>query len=450
MTRIFFVILISWFCIIACKEDQKAGVPTRYISKVFTSMTEAMVNDVTNPPLAARFFSYAAIAGHLIVEKHDSTILPIQGRLNGLEPLNWPEVERSYDYQVAAVLAMTRVAQKLQPSGSKLVDFEKAITDSLIKSGISEDVLDESARYADAIVKQVLAYAKSDGYNRISNYARYVPLEEEGKWYPTPPAFFAAVEPHFNRVRPFLLDSASQFSPKVPVEFSTDTTSAFFQMMLLNYRDTITETKKEIAGFWDCNPFVVQDKGHLMLGVKRISPGAHWMGISGLACDQAGKSFNEAIHIQTMVAIGLMDAFISCWDEKFRSNRVRPETAIRKYIDTKWKPMLQTPPFPEYVSGHSVVSTTSSEILEHYFGDGFAFTDTVEVSYGLKARSFKSFDQAAEEAAISRFYGGIHFMDAIVEGQAQGRFVGQFILQRLKEPAVKKKAEDPIKKVAAH
>ncbi|WP_315820784.1 vanadium-dependent haloperoxidase [Paraflavitalea speifideaquila] len=137
------------------------------------------------------------------------------------------------------------------------------------------------------------------------------------------------------------------------------------------------------------------------------------------------------MQIHTSVAMGLMDAFITCWDEKYRSNRIRPETAIRQLIDPHWQPLLQTPPFPEYLSGHSVISTASATILSHYFGDHFTYTDSVEVSYGLPARQFGSFRQAAEEAAISRFYGGIHFMDAIEQGMVQGTKVGDQLVKKI-------------------
>lgn len=188
---------------------------------------------------------------------------------------------------------------------------------------------------------------------------------------------------------------------------------------------------RAIAAFWDCNPFAVQDGGHLNLGLKKISPGAHWLGIAGIACLQAKKSFKESMQIYTMVSMGLMDGFITCWDEKFRSNRIRPESAIRQLIDPQWQPLLQTPPFPEYLSGHSVISSASATILTHYFGDKFAYSDSVEVSYGLPARRFTSFKQAADEAAISRFYGGIHFMDAIENGVLQGNKVGEQAIKKL-------------------
>ena len=202
-------------------------------------------------------------------------------------------------------------------------------------------------------------------------------------------------------------------------------------MMMENYSDTITTEKRAIAAFWDCNPFALQDNGHMMVGLKKISPGAHWLGITGIACGKANKSFEESMQIFSAVSIALMDGFISCWDEKYRSNRIRPETAIRKYIDPGWEPVLQTPPFPEYLSGHSTVSAASSVVLSRFFGEDFGYTDTVEVRYGLPPREFKSFRQAAEEAAISRFYGGIHFMDAIDHGFTQGEKVGANVIAKM-------------------
>lgn len=240
-----------------------------------------------------------------------------------------------------------------------------------------------------------------------------------------------AVEPYFNKVRPFTLDSAAQFKPAPPVAFSKSKESGFYTLMMGNYKEMLDSSKKTIAAFWDCNPFAVQDNGHLMAGVKKISPGAHWLGITGIVCATTKKSFEQTMFIYTTMSVGLMDAFISCWDEKFRSNRIRPETAIRKYIDPTWEPLLQTPPFPEYTSGHSVASATSATILTHYFGDNFPFTDSVEVSYGLPPRKFASFQNAAIEAGLSRFFGGIHFMDAINNGREQGLKVGARVLEKI-------------------
>ena len=155
------------------------------------------------------------------------------------------------------------------------------------------------------------------------------------------------------------------------------------------------------------------------------------MGITGIACRSAKADFAKAMQVHTAIAIALTDGFICCWDEKFRSNRIRPETAIRAHLDPAWKPFLQTPPFPEYLSGHSTISSASAVILTHYFGDKFAYTDTVENRFGLQSRSYQSFNEAAQEAGQSRFYGGIHFMDAITNGQIQGQKVGEWVLKTM-------------------
>ena len=303
--------------------------------------------------------------------------------------------------------------------------------DSCKKLGFSQQIIDNSLHYAQDISQQILKYAKADKYNKISNFPRYTPRNTEGSWFPTPPAYMAPVEPYFNTIRPFTLDSAGQFKPVPPVAFSPDKKSEFHRLMDAVYAEKLPQAHQEIAAFWDCNPFALQDNGHLLVGMKKISPGAHWMGIAGIACDAQKTSFNKTLQIHTVLAMGLMDGFLCCWDEKYRSNRIRPESAIRKYIDPNWKPFLQTPPFPEYLSGHSTISATSAVILSHFFGAHFSYDDTVEERFGLKVRSFTSFKQAAEEAGISRFYGGIHFMDAIKNGQKQGELIGTHVVKKI-------------------
>ena len=426
---------VLWMSIMmyGCKQKPltKENFTTTDISSIYTEMMDLMIHDVTNPPLASRFFAYTTLAGYEVISQNEKGFKSMHGVLNEYPDLKKTDSIQGYAYQLSALLAMLETAKKMQPSGKLLEKYRLHLLDSCRQSGYTEDVISQSEKYALAVSKKILAYAKADRYNKISNYQRYTPSNTPGSWYPTPPAFFEAVEPWFKTVRPFTLDTCNQFIPSPPVPFSTDKNSAFFKMMLTNYNDTLTEEHRAIAAFWDCNPFALQDKGHLLMGVKKISPGAHWMGITGIACAKAGKSFGESMMIFSNVAVGLMDGFICCWDEKYRSNRIRPETAIRKYIDTKWTPLLQTPPFPEYLSGHSTISATSATILTHYFGDKFNYTDSVEVRYGLPARSFTSFLQAAQEAAVSRFYGGIHFKDAIDNGLLQGYKVGDWVVNKV-------------------
>lgn len=429
---LFIPLIITVLFFTGCKPSPKNfQFGEKDISQVITQMTDLMVHDVTNPPLAARFFAYATLAGYEIVSQNDGQFKSMYGVLNGYPKIRKQDSVKDYSYQLAALLAMVETAMKMQPSGKLLEEYERHFIDSCREAGCSDKLIDNSKKYATAVSKMILAYAKADGYDKISNFPRYTPVDKEGCWYPTPPAYMAAVEPYFNTVRPFTLDSCTQFRPIPPIAFSKDRNSSFYKLMLLNYKEKLSKEHRLIAAFWDCNPFAVEIDGHMMIGLKKISPGAHWLGITGIACNKAKKSFNESMQIYTMVSIGLMDAFICCWDEKYRSNRIRPETAIRKYIDPAWVPLLQTPPFPEYLSGHSTISSSSAVILTHYFGDKFPYIDSVEVKYGLPPRSFESFQQAAQEAGISRFYGGIHFMDAIDNGRKQGLKVGEWVLNKM-------------------
>jgi hypothetical protein len=219
----------------------------------------------------------------------------------------------------------------------------------------------------------------------------------------------------------------------VPHPFDTTRTSAFIRQAREVYETgkTLSDEQRAIAAFWDCNPYVMNVQGHTMFATKKITPGGHWMSIVSVVSRQAGAGVVPSADAYARTAIALADGFIVSWDEKYRSAVVRPETVINTYIDEKWQPLLQTPPFPEYTSGHSVISTAAAEVLSQVYGDSVAFADSTEMEYGLPTRSFTSFKQAAGEAAISRLYAGIHYRQAIEEGQLQGRRVGELVLQRV-------------------
>lgn len=429
------LIFISLSGFYACKPitpvDPNSLLTHREANSVINTMTDIMVHDISNPPLASRFYSYACLAGYEVVSQNNSLFKSMHHVLKDYPAIEKPNI-LNYSYRIAAVFSMLETARALQPSGKRIDSLGVYLSDYLIKNGITKDVLDSSIAYGKSISNEILKYANADGYNLISSLKRYSPIGEKGSWYPTPPLYLNAVEPFFNTVRTFYLDSSSQFRPKAPVDFSELKNANFFYLMREVYEasKTLNESQRHDASFWDCNPFAVLDKGHLQFGIKKITPGAHWMGIGGIACREANLSFDSTLQVYTLLATTLMDAFNSCWDEKYRSNRVRPETVIRQYIDSTWQPFLQTPPFPEYPSGHSVISNASAEILDHFFGSSFEYIDSVERDFGLADRKYSSFNEAASEAAKSRFYGGIHFMDAITEGEKAGREIGKYVLKK--------------------
>ncbi len=405
-----------------------------YIDHLF-KITEVMVTDVASPPAAARFYAYPTLAAHLAWEILSDTSY----NKNLFTVINHDITLGSYetegvDPHFASVYAMLEVGRKMMPSGEILAEVMSEFEREFSKNKwIKKKEITKSKSFALHIAETILDIAKSDNYSKLSTLTRYSPKKIEGFWYPTPPAYMAAVEPEWRTIKTFFIKDLESYKPSPPAAFSLYIESSFYDQLTEVYEVTsrLTETQKLIANFWDCNPFMVQYSGHMAIGIKKISPGGHWIGITGIAAQKANLNWSETLYIHTLIAMSLHDAFVSCWEEKYDSDRIRPETAINKYLDSSWKPLLQTPPFPEYTSGHSVISTTSAFILSDYFGDNFDFLDTSEVYFGLPERHFNSFEEAAKEAAISRLYGGIHFRDAIEEGILQGKAIGKYILQSL-------------------
>jgi hypothetical protein len=285
------------------------------------------------------------------------------------------------------------------------------------------------------VAKHILDWSGKDNYKQTRTFEKYsVDLNDPSKWKPTPPGYMEGIEPSWNKIRTFVLDSANQFIPSPPTKFSSEKNSQFYKEAIEVYEAGKSGNKEhsDIAYFWDCNPYVMNVKGHVMFATKKITPGGHWMNITHISCLGAKKDFFETTEAYTYVALALADGFISCWDEKYRSKLVRPESYINQYIDENWVPILQTPPFPEHTSGHSVISSASSVVLTKLFGDNFHFVDSTETEFGLPQREFDSFFKAADEAAISRMYGGIHYMPAITEGLKEGRKVGELIVERIR------------------
>jgi hypothetical protein len=425
---------LLFFLIIVNAVAQKGGRHQQELQLLADNvfyLSEVMLHDVANPPAASRFYAYAMLGAYEAALCSQQKLPNINLKFNvdpGIQP---PPVPKNLNLSFCTNYSLLQVGRQIMPSGVMLEEKQKLLIEHFRrKKKMSKEDLEQHIRYSEEIAKQVIQYARADDYNKLSTYRRYTPSKLEGHWYPTPPEYMSAIEPQWKTVRPFFLDSAKQFAPPPPAVFSKDTTSSFYKQMLEVYKlsKSITPEQEKIANFWDCNPFAVTYSGHMAIGLKKISPGGHWMGITGIVCKKADLPLDSAILIHTMVALTLHDGFISCWQEKYSSDRIRPEGAINKMLDPAWRPLLQTPPFPEYTSGHSVVSSSVATVLTHLLGDNFGFVDTSELYFGIPERRFNSFYEAANEAAVSRLYGGIHFRDACDNGVAQGKLIGQFVL----------------------
>jgi len=395
------------------------------------AVTDVIVHDVFSPPVASRIYAYSNIAAYEVLVQSDNNYISLQAQLPSFPKI--PSPKKNVSSSLAAVYSFLLTGKQLVYSDSILQDSINNILQWYKHKKIDAAVYENSLQYAELVADSIKSWMQKDHYKETRKLRRYAYLKEDGKWSPTPPGYFAAVEPYWNKIRCLTMDSASQFIPKKVVTFSKDSGSEFYRQAYEVYSisKNLSTEEKAIASFWDCNPFDLKTSGHLYFASKKISPGGHWINITALACKKTNSNIMRSSAAYTLVSIGLFDAFISCWDEKYRSNSIRPETYIDKYIDESWRPLLQTPPFPEYTSGHSVVSTVSAIVLAKIFGDNFSYMDDTETEFNLPPRHFNSFIDAANEAAISRFYGGIHYRSAIINGQDQGYKIGALVLQKV-------------------
>lgn len=401
-----------------------------YLHRAHDALTAVIVHDIFSPPQSSRIYLYAHIAAYEILVKGDTRFRSLHGQMPGFSAI--PDPQENISLSLAAIQAFLLTGKKLVFSEATVEDSLQAIVGAF-RNDVSDSQWKASLAYGERVSAIILQWANEDHYHETRKMRRYAFRKEEGKWMPTPPAYMAAVEPHWKLIRTVALDSANQFKPAMPFTFSKEKTSDFYKLAHQVYQTSqhLTDEQREIANFWDCNPFAVNIHGHMHFATKKLSPGGHWLSIAGIASRQTGADIVKTSAAFTLTAIALFDGFISCWDEKYRSHLIRPETYINAYIDEAWKPLLQTPPFPEYTSGHSVISTAAATVLTDFFGDSFEFIDTSEIPYGYKPRIFKSFSEACNEAAISRLYGGIHYLQAIEEGQIQGKKVGEMVLRKI-------------------
>ncbi len=435
MQRALFGFICALIIFSSCKSTDpnyktKLDDPTR-LHQSMKQLTDIIVYDIFSPPVASRIYAYASIGAFEVLALGDETINSLAGQLTDLQ--NLPNPEKEINHTVAALEAFNTIGKALIFSEAKMEEFQKAQDEELSNIQAPSGLIENSKAYGQTVASHILAWADKDNYKQTRSFPKYTIKEDDVTWKPTPPAYMEGIEPHWREIRPFVIKSPDQFTPPRPTEVDMKKDSPFYKELIEVY-DAVKDATEEttaIASFWDCNPYVMNLKGHAMFATKKITPGGHWIGITAIACRKDSANISKTAKAYALTSIALADAFISCWDEKYRSNLIRPETIINQHIDENWMPILQTPPFPEYTSGHSVISSAAAIALSSIFGDNFQFDDDVEVEYGLPVRSFNSFIEASEEAAISRLYGGIHYRPAIDNGVTQGRALGKYVVENL-------------------
>jgi hypothetical protein len=378
-----------------------------------------------SPPVASRSFAYFGVTAFESVASGSDELQSLAGQLNGLQA--GPAREPGMPYSDAVVIqsAMSAAANNFfantGPTGQRAMKAMEAKLGQKAAAGLPQDVIDRSNAYGKALAAHILAWSATDGGAVVENMG--FPYEWElagGKanWVPTSLVRQQQLPllPNWGTNRPFAMPSGSTCGLPPPPQYSEDPGSDFYKQALEVYeiRKNLTAEQKAIARFWSDDPMLSP------------TPPGHWIAIAWQILQKEETGLETSADILARLGIALADSFIGCWHTKFEYDLLRPVTYIRRLIDPKWEPLMITPPFPEYPSGHSTQSGAAAAVLTAMLGDNFAFEDTTHEADGHKARAFPNFWAAAQEAGISRLYGGIHFRSAIEQGLEQGRCIAAY------------------------
>ena len=379
-----------------------------------------------SPPVASRAFAYTAIIAYEATASGSDRLQTLAGQVAGLGPLPGRASDVAYDADAVLNAALARAVDvyfaNTGPTGQRAKAALTRALEDQVAEGVDPEVLARSAAHGRAIAEHVIAASASDGGAVVENMGfplSYTLGGEPQDWVPTNLIQLqqAPLLPGWGRNRPLALPDGGACPLPAPPAYSEDPASAFYAEAQEVYETSkaLTDEEKLIARFWSDDPMLSP------------TPPGHWVAILFQIAARDGLPVERQVDALVRLGIAVSDGFIVNWRDKYRYDLLRPITYIRRVIDPKWEPLLNTPPFPEFPSGHSTQSGAVAEVLTEIFGTPFAFTDATHADDGLPARDFPDFWTAANEAGISRLYGGIHYRAAIELGLAQGACVGRFV-----------------------
>lgn len=427
------VILFSTLVTSSCQNEENATPATpqfktvdTYDAEVATKWSTLQLKLISttagfSPPVASRALGYAGVTLYESVVSGMPQNRSLLGQLNGLNALPRTETNKEYNWAISANAGQAYILKNLFANTSAankttIDSLETAMNTALKTAEVNPETFGRSVTFGQEIAKAIFEWSKTDngheGYTR-NQPKEFTPPIGPGMWVQTAAGDAGrALQPYWGQVRPFLVANSAVALPK-PIPFSNDISSSFFALgkEVYDVSKRLSDEQKAIALFW-------ADGGNT------ISPPGHSYSIATIALKQTNAKLDKAAEAYAKVGMAVADAFICCWKCKYEFNLLRPITYIRATIDPLWSPLIATPPFPEHLSGHSTQSGASAQVLTDLFGTQFAFTDDSHKARGLKERKFSTFFEAADEAAISRLYGGIHYSHANVTGLDAGKKIG--------------------------
>jgi hypothetical protein len=431
------MLLISLFCLLSVglavsqaqsEDNLYDSVPVSELDPAFAVEWMQLLYDriqveAVSAPGASRLYAYAGVTLYESILPGMLDNVSLAGQVNDLPELSWPDEEETLDWASVANAALHTVLSGLfadgQPETLAAFDALRAEQMAERSAELDEALVERSLAYGDLVGEELLVWVAADGYAETREMPFVLLTGEDWLWQPTREGQ-EAVEPYWGQIRPFALTHNDQCAVYPNMPFSTEEDSVFYAqvMEVKEVGDNLTPEQQDIAKFWIDTPG------------ETGTPAGHWVLIQNQLVEQLDLNLNQTAEMYALVGMALGDSFISCWSLKYQINLLRPVTYINEHISRRWRSYLETPGFPEYPSGHSVVSAAAAETLTSLFGT-VAFTSRNMTADGMRERSFTSFEAAANEAAISRLYGGIHYRSAIENGMRQGRCVGTSVIENV-------------------
>ena len=378
-----------------------------------------------SPPVASRSFAYLGATAFEAVATGSDELQSLAGQLHGLKPGPQREPGKTYDeavvMQAAMAFAVQHFFENTGPSGQNAMLKLEAKLKEKVSTDVPADVLTRSEAHGRAVAEHILAWSQDDGGAVIETLGfpqDYELPKGPSHWVPT--SLVALQQkpllPKWGKNRTFAMPKGTSCALPSHPEYSEDKTSQFYKEALEVYeaKQNLTPERRAIARFWADDAML------------SMTPPGHWISIALQIMDRDKVGLDKNVDTLARLGVAVADGFIGCWQAKYQYDLIRPISYIRRVVDPKWEPLLNTPPFPEYPSGHSTQSGAAAAVLTNLFGENFAFEDKTGSHAGLAPRNFASFNAAADDAGISRLYGGIHFRAAIERGLEQGRCIGAF------------------------
>ncbi len=421
------VLALMWFGTLGAATAQTNATKAEEVLHTWYNLGLELVwhTPTYSPPVASRSFAYMGVTAFEAVAAGSDELQTLAGQLHGLKPGPQREAGKAYDeavvMQAAMAFAVQHFFENTGPSGQNAMTKLEARLREKVSAGVPADVQARSEAYGLAVAEHILAWSADDGGAVVETLGfpqDYVLPKGPSHWVPTSLVALQQTPllPNWGKNRTFAMPQGTSCALPSHPEYSEEKDSQFYKEAIEVYeaKQNLTPERRAIARFWADDAML------------SMTPPGHWISIAQQILNRDKVDLDKSVETLARLGVAVADGFIGCWQSKYQYDLIRPVSYIRRVIDPKWEPLLNTPPFPEYPSGHSTQSGAAADVLTNLFGENFAFEDKTGAHAGLAPRNFPSFWAAADDAGISRLYGGIHFRAAIENGLEQGRCIAAF------------------------